>query len=148
MNKEIRNQRDFLTESERIAYEENAAWEQYNDALKAAEVEHQINFEREVREHFEAQDEVFSRAEEFEKMWDEENADEQLPEKNRSTRSGRRKSTRYKNRALKRNAENASKNMRKRISDASKATEQYGKSAANLKRGEKLLGIARKRNLF
>ena len=107
MNKEIRNQGDFLTESERIAYEENIAWGQYNDALKAAEVEHQINFEREVREHFEAQDEAFSRAEEFEKMWDEENADEQVPEKNRSIRSGRRKSTRYKNRALKRNAENA-----------------------------------------
>lgn len=132
--KEVRNHDVTLSNDDRIAQEVELCWTEHHAQQKAEKEEARQLYEKDMAA--------------FEEGDDDEGDEEVVLEKDRDTRSFRRKSTKRKNKTLKRNAKTAEKNLRKRTSDAEAATEQYGKHATAVKRAEKLRVAAQKRGLM
>lgn len=131
---EVRNREVTLSIDDCIAQEEEMCWAEYRTQQEAEEERARQLYERDMAAYEEGDDD--------------EGDEEVVLEKDRDTRSSRRKSTKHKNKKLKRNAATAEKNLRKRTNDAEAATEQYGKHATAVKRVEKLRVAAEKRGLM
>lgn len=137
--KKIRNQvTGERTEAERIAQEEAQCWAEYNAQKKADEENAMLQYQKDIA----AYNAGFLQGED-----DEEDAENDVS-KDRTKRSSRRRSTKQNAKTLKKNADAASKGLRKKNSELETEGHKNGKAAKAVKRSEKLIQSAEKRGLI
>lgn len=137
----IRNQvTENRVDAERIAQEEAQCWAEYDAQKKAEEERVRLQYEKDMA----AYNAGILQGEDSQ----EEDGVEKDVSKDRTKRSSRRRSTKRKNKTLQKNADMASKSLRKKTSEVETEGHQGGKAAKAVKRSESLVRSAEKRGLI